>query len=179
VLAVFGSRSTLPDQLKPAFATERKIRLLHALQTLIYVAVIVLSRRSSPWGFGAGTFIAALWNYTNICVTSFVKDGLEQLSILIQKGHLNRPDLLVAVIGAGGHFLVIAACLAGFLRLRPSARQWGQFLGGGAIAIAYFVAIIITTGPQYIPLLKRCSGCSEWGVSHVALMHGLVGKCSW
>ena len=68
-----------------------KIRMLHALQALIYVAVIVLSRRSSAWGFGAGTFIAALWNYTNICLTSFVKDGLEQLSILIQKGHLKRP----------------------------------------------------------------------------------------
>ena len=135
-----------------------KIRMLHALQALIYVAVIVRSRRSSAWGFGAGAFIAALWNYTNICLTSFVKDGLEQLSILIQKGHLKRPDLLVAVIAAGGHFLLIAACLAGFLRVHPSARQWGRFVGGGAIAIAYFVAIIITTGPQHIPLVKRVFG---------------------
>jgi antibiotic biosynthesis monooxygenase (ABM) superfamily enzyme len=31
---------------------EPRIRLLHLLQALIYVAVIVLTRRGSAWGFG-------------------------------------------------------------------------------------------------------------------------------
>ncbi len=31
-----------------------QLRLLHILQALIYLAVIVLTRRNSPWGFGAG-----------------------------------------------------------------------------------------------------------------------------
>jgi hypothetical protein len=35
------------------------IRILHAFQTLIYIAVIVLTRRGSAWGFGAGCIIAA------------------------------------------------------------------------------------------------------------------------
>jgi hypothetical protein len=33
---------------------DRTIRVLHALQALIYVAVILLTRRSNSWGFGAG-----------------------------------------------------------------------------------------------------------------------------
>ena len=37
-----------------------KIRLLHTLQALIYFAVIVLTRRNSAWGFGAGCIIAAI-----------------------------------------------------------------------------------------------------------------------
>jgi hypothetical protein len=42
------------------------IWLLHTLQALIYVAVIVLARRNSAWGFGAGFTIALLWNSVNL-----------------------------------------------------------------------------------------------------------------
>lgn len=135
-----------------------KIRVLHALQTLIYVAVIVLARRGSAWGFGAGAFIAALWNYTNLFVTTFIKAGLEQLSILLHSGQLKRPDLLIAVVAAAGHFLLIAACLAGFLRSRPGPRELAQFFAGGVVAVVYFVAIIVWTGPQYVGLIKRVFG---------------------
>ncbi len=55
-------------------------------------------------------------------------------------------------------FLMIVACAAGFLRRRPNARQWGEFIGGGILAIGYFVLIIVTTGPQYIGILKRLVG---------------------
>ena len=131
------------------------IRLLHALQAMIYVAVIVLTRRDSAWGFGAGTVISALWNYGNIFFTTFFRGGLEQFGVLLRTGQLHRPDLLVAVIAVAGHFLLIVACLAGFLRLRPRAIQWGQFLAGGVLAVGYFMLIIVTTGPQYIPLMKQ------------------------
>lgn len=138
-----------------------RIRLLHTLQALIYVAVIVLARRRSSWGFGAGTAVGLFWNYTNLFVTNFIAAGLSQLWLLLTTGALRRPDLLVAVIAAGGHVLLVLGCLAGFLRRRPSAREWGKFLAGGVIAVAYFVAIIVTTGPQYIPLLRRVFGIAD------------------
>jgi len=132
-----------------------RIRLLHFLQALIYVAVIWLTRRNSAWGYGAGFFIAILWNYTNLFITTFVRGGLSQLALFLHTGHLHRPDLLVAVIAAGGHFLLIAACLVGMIYLRPRFVHWLQFLAGGALAVSYFVLIIYTTGPQYIPLVGR------------------------
>jgi hypothetical protein len=110
---------------------------------------------NQPVGFGAGCVIALFWNYINLFVTTFFKAGLQQLTILLQTGQLHRPDLLIAVIAVAGHFLLIIACLGGFLRTLPGGRAWGQFMAGGALAIGYFVAIIITTGPQYVGLLKR------------------------
>jgi hypothetical protein len=134
---------------------EPAIRLLHALQALIYVAVIVLTRRNNPWGFGIGCIIAAFWNYINLFVTDFIRAGLRQLTVLAHTGQVPRPDLLIALIAGGGHFLLIIACFAGFIRTRPKLQQWGQFLSGGILAIAYFVVIIVLTGRQYIGLLKR------------------------
>lgn len=131
---------------------DERIRVLHALQALIYVSVIVLTRRQSDWGYGAGFFIAALWNYTNLFVNTFFQAGMRQLVILLQTGRLERPDLLISVVAVSGHFLMIIACLAGFLRGR---RNWWQFVGGGITAVIYFVAIIYLTGSQYIGLLKR------------------------
>jgi hypothetical protein len=122
------------------------------------VAVIIMTRRGSSWAFGAGCVIAAFWNYINLFVTTFIRAGLEQLMTLVRTGQLQRPDLLVAVIAAAGHFLMIVACLVGFLRTGPNLRRWGQFLRGGVLAVAYLVAIIFTTGPQYIPLVKRVFG---------------------
>src|SRR5262245_18194053 len=69
-----------------------KIRVLHTLQALIYVAVILLTRRNSAWGFGAGCIVAAFWNYINLFITNFIKSGLQQLLILLQTGQLYRPD---------------------------------------------------------------------------------------
>jgi hypothetical protein len=132
-----------------------KIRVLHTLQALIYVAVIVSTRKDNAWAFGAGFFIAVLWNYTNLFVTTFIRAGMQELSILLRTGHLHRPDLLVAVVAAAGHFLLMAACLAGFLRMRPGMRRTGEFVAGGVLAVGYFALIIMTTGAQYVPLLKK------------------------
>lgn len=132
-----------------------KIRVLHVLQAIPYVTVIVMTRRNSAWAFGAGCFLAALWNYTNLFVTTFIAAGLHQFAAMFSTGRLPRPDLAIAVVAAGGHFLMILACLWGFLRTRPNSKQWLQFLAGGVLSIVYFIAIIFTTGPQYIPLVKR------------------------
>jgi hypothetical protein len=62
------------------------IRVLHVLQALIYIIVIVLTRKYNAWGFGAGCIIAVFWNYINLFVTTFVKAGLQQLSSLLRTG---------------------------------------------------------------------------------------------
>ena len=137
---------------------EPSIRVLHALQTLIYIAVVVLTRRKSPWGYGAGVVVSAFWNGVNLFITTFIRNGFDELIALLQTGRIARPDQLVAVIAATGHFVLIAACLAGFLETRPKAREWAKFVGGAVLAMAYLVAIVFTTGPQFIPLVRRTFG---------------------
>ena len=134
------------------------IRVLHVLQALIYVAVIAGTGRNRAWAFGAGCTISALWNTINLVLTTFIAAGAHELVCLVRTGRLERPDLLVAVIAAGGHALLFAACLVGFLRMRPAVRSWLAFAAGGIAAVGYFAAIIATTGPQYIGLLKRVFG---------------------
>ncbi|HWD98277.1 MAG TPA: hypothetical protein VG345_04555 [Bryobacteraceae bacterium] len=129
--------------------------MLHTLQSLIYIAVILYARRQHAWAYGAGCFIAAFWNYANLFATNFIAAGMQQVATLVRTGHLHRPDLFIAVIAAAGHFLLIAGCIAGFLRMRPGGKQYALFAGGGVLAIGYFALIIVTTGPQYIPLLRR------------------------
>lgn len=136
-------------------ALDPTIRLLHALQSLIYVAVVVLAGRNSPWGFGAGCFKSGFWNSANLFVTGFVLDGLEDLALLLKTGQLASPDLMIPVVAFTGNCLVFFACLVAFLRSPRERRSWFQFVAGGILAIAFFVLVIVTTAPQFISLLKH------------------------
>jgi hypothetical protein len=125
-----------------------QLRLLHALQAMIYLAVIVLALKASPWGFGAGVAIAAVWNGMSLFVTHLFQAGVEQFLSLARTGHVNRPDTLMVMIGGLGHFLLIIGCMTAFLQQRPGRRQWTQFFGGGLWSLAYFALIVVTVAPR-------------------------------
>ncbi len=126
-----------------------QLRLLHLLQALIYVAVIVLTRRNSAWGFGAGVVVPTAWNCLGLFITHLIQAGAGQFWLLLRTGHVSRPDTLAVLLGGVAHFLLIIACIAGFLQLRPGRKQWAQFFAGGLLAMAYFALIIVTTAPPH------------------------------
>jgi len=138
---------------------DRSIRVLHAFQALIYVAVVILALRRSAWGYGAGCIIAVFWNWTNIVYTTFIANGLRELAHALQTGRVGRPDQLIAVVAAAAHFVLIGSCLVGYFRIK-SRGSWEpvKFFAGGVIAVSYFAGIIILFGRQYIPLLRRTFG---------------------
>jgi hypothetical protein len=130
---------------------------LHLLQALIYVAVLVLTRRNSPWGYGIGVIVPTAWNSLNLFVTHLIQEGAVQFWslvgtgqfwFLLRTGHVNRPETMTVMVGGLAHFLIIVACMAGFLHLRPHGKQWGQFFGGGILALAYFALIIAIAAPR-------------------------------
>ena len=125
-----------------------RLRLLHVFQTLIYVAVMVLTRRNSPWGFGIGVIIPTAWNCLNLFVTHLFQKGAVQFWSLVRTGHVSRPETMMVMVGGVAHFLLIVACVAGFLQLRPRGKQCGQFFGGGILASAYFALIIAIAAPR-------------------------------
>jgi len=122
-----------------------RLRLLHALQALIYVAILLLTRRSSPWGFGIGTIVPAAWNCMNLFLTHLMQTGTEQLWSLLRTGHASRLVPITVAVGGLGHFVLILACLVGFLRLRPGLHQWLRFIAGGVLAMAYLALVIFLT----------------------------------
>ena len=125
-----------------------QFRLLHIFQALIYVAILLITRRNSPWGFGAGVVVPTAWNCLSLFITHLMQAGAAQLWSLLRTGHVSQPDALAVLLGGVAHFLLIAACIGGFLQLRPRLRQWGEFFGGGLAAMAYFALIIITMAPH-------------------------------
>lgn len=130
---------------------------LHLLQALIYLAVLVLTQRNNAWGYGIGVFVPTAWNCLNLFVTQLFQKGAVQFWSLIHSGQfwfllrtgqVSRPDTLIVMVGGAAHVLIIVPCVAGFLHLRPRGMQWGQFFGGGVLALAYFALIIAIAAPR-------------------------------
>jgi hypothetical protein len=137
ILALIGSAIVIPQ-----------LRLLHLLQALIYVAIIILAGRNSPWGFGIAVFISAAWNCLNLFVTHLFTAGAALLWSFICTGHLVRPDTVMVFIASLAHFLLIVACVIAFLRLRPGKKQWYHFFTGGLLVLVYMALIIIIAAPR-------------------------------
>lgn len=125
-----------------------QLRILHFFQALIYVAVFLLSRRNSPWGFGMGVLIAIAWNCLSLFVTHLFQVGAGQVWSLARTGHASQVVPMLLFCGGLAHFLLIPACIAGFLRLRPGIRQWGQFFAGGLLSVGYLFLIATASGPR-------------------------------
>jgi hypothetical protein len=156
---IFASSAAFIVILALAAVFDPSIRVLHVLEAFIYIAVMVLAGRRSAWGYGAGFTFAAFWNWMNLVHTTFIKNGVQELMRWTRTGQLRRPDLFIALPAATAHFVLIAACVAGYFFVRQrTVREAMKFWAAGLLAVAYFVVIIILTGPQYIPLLKRVFG---------------------
>src|SRR5262245_65288810 len=71
---------------------DASIRWLHFFQAWMYLATMVFTVRRSKWGHFIGISAAGLWDYANLVATSFFRNGLHELSLWIQTGHLHRAD---------------------------------------------------------------------------------------
>lgn len=129
-----------------AFVPE--LRVLHVFQALIYITIIILATRNSSWGFGAGVFISIIWNCLNLFITHLIQAGADQLISFIRTGHVTRPDTLMVFVGSIGHFILIVTCLVAFIKSIRDKTQWAQFFGGGFLAVAYLVLIVILAAPR-------------------------------
>ncbi|HEX4849570.1 MAG TPA: hypothetical protein VFV08_02135 [Puia sp.] len=125
-----------------------QLRILHLLQALIYVAIIILARRNSPWGLGIGVIISLFWNCLNLFVTHLFQAGAGQLASALHGRHITRPDTMMVFIGGMGHFILIFSCIAAFVKLKPARKQWLQFFVGGFLAVVYLIVIVMLVAPS-------------------------------
>ena len=135
---------------------EADIRRLHFFQAWMYVATLVLAFRRNRWGYFIGASAAALWDYTNIFATTFLFNGIEELSRWIHTGRLSRPDLLIAIPAWLSNFLVVAGCLWAYSRL-PAKRisDLGRFFIAFVLTTGFFALDMALFQPRYLGIFPR------------------------
>lgn len=124
-----------------------ELRLLHFLQALIYVVVVLLARRNSTWAFGAGFTIAAVWNCLETFGPHLMRAGAVMIWSFLQTGQVQHVETMMVPIGGIGHLILIVACLAAFSN-QTTKHKWWKFVGGGALALAYFALIVVIARPR-------------------------------
>ena len=130
-----------------------ELRLLHALQAIIYVAIVILARSNSMWAVGAGLAIAVVWNGHGLFVSHSMQRGMTVLWSLLQTGHLRElgPTPIVpmmVLLGGIAHFVLIGACLAVLFDRRIDDKTPWKMVAGGISVLAYFALIIIVSDPR-------------------------------
>jgi hypothetical protein len=124
------------------------LRILHSFQALIYVAVVVLARRNSAWGYGAGFAIAIVWNGMGLFITHLIQAGAAAFWLSLCTGHVERLVPMAVTLGGIGHFILILATILGVFRFNAETRKWWKFAGGGVLSIAYFALLVAFFRPH-------------------------------
>ena len=135
---------------------EADIRGLHFFQAWMYLATIVLGLRGNRWGYFIGLSAAGLWDYANIFATTFFFNGMQQLSHFFHTGHLDRPDLLIAVPAWFSNLLIVIGCLWAYSRLpRKSLGDVGRFVLTFVLTTGFFALDMALFQPRYLGLFPR------------------------
>jgi hypothetical protein len=134
---------------------EADIRWLHFFQAWMYLATMFLALRGNRSGYFIGISAAGLWDYTNLFVTTFFRNGLDQLAAWLNTGHLARPDLLISVPAWLANFMVICGCAWAYGRLREKPlSDLARFLVAFALTTSFFAADVAIFQPRYLPLFR-------------------------
>ena len=132
------------------------IRWLHFFQALMYLAAMWLSLRRNLWGYFIGLSAAGLWAYSNLFVSTFFVNGLQQLALWIRNGHLARPDLLIAVPAWLANLLVVIGCVWGYLQLRRKAvGDLGRFVVAFSLTTGFFALDMAVFQPRYLGMFPH------------------------
>jgi hypothetical protein len=123
-----------------------ELRLLHTFQALIYIAVLVLVRRNSAWGYGAGFAVAVAWNGIGLFVTHLIHAGAVAFWSSLRTGHVQQLVPMMVTLGGIGHSILIVAALFAVVGHNTEARKWWKFAGGGVLSVAYFAVLVVIFG---------------------------------
>jgi len=135
---------------------EADIRWLHFFQTWMYLATMALSLRRNRWGYFIGISAAGFWDYINLFVTTFFRNGLHWLSASLATRQIQHIDQIIAVPAWTGNFLVLVGCIWAYGRLaEKNPRDLVRFVVALTITTAFFATTVAVFQPRYLPLFRR------------------------
>ena len=134
---------------------EPDIRWLHFLQSWMYLLSLALLARGNKWGCYVGASAALFWDYVNVFVTTFFRNGLDQVHGLFQTGHVTRPDQLISVPAWFGNLAVILGAVLVYSAI--PRKQWSdarRMLLALVGTTAFFAGAVALAQPRYLPLFQ-------------------------
>lgn len=135
---------------------DRTIRVLHLFESVPYLAAAVLCVRSRKFGYALAFAAGAFWLWTAGTLTTFVRNGFERLAVLVTTGHLDRPDILIAVPAAIATAGLAVCGLWSYWRLPDKKwRDLGTFIVALMLVAAWFVGIFALFAPRYLGMFRR------------------------
>lgn len=120
------------------------IRALHVVQSLMYVAVILLAFRHNRWGYFLGASIAGFWNLTALFGSVLFVELLAAPS---------RPDLALQGLAWLANLIIVIGSILGYRRLAPAPNDASRFGLAFGASIAFLVAATAALAPGYLPNL--------------------------
>ncbi len=125
-----------------------ELRLLHFLQALIYVAVVILSRRNNVFALGAGFTIAVAWNCLEFFGPHLIHAGAVMFWSFLHTGQVQHLETLMVPIGGIGHFILMIACPTALIHQTTDTKKWWKFIAGGVLVLEYFALIVAIARPR-------------------------------
>ncbi len=152
---IVGGAAVFIAMLVVAAYWEASIRWLHFFQAWMYVAAIALSLRKNRWGYFVGFAAGFFWDYANLFVTTFFRNGLEEAQRWMSSGHLQRADLLIAVPAWFGNLALVAGCAWAYLPAKD--KRWSdvaRLAAAFAATMGFFALDMAIFQPQYLGLFR-------------------------
>ena len=135
---------------------DRTIRVLHVFESIPYTLTAVLCLRQRKWGYVLGAASGAFWLWMAGTLTTFVRNGFDRVAMLLRTGHVDRPDILMAVPAAAATTGLVLFSLWGYSRTRnKSWSDLGLFVVVTSAAAGFFLAIFAAFAPQYLGMFSR------------------------
>jgi hypothetical protein len=135
---------------------DSSIRWLHVFEALPYAAAPWLCRTKPKFGFILSFAAGIFWIWTAGFLTRFVRGGFERLITLVQTGHVDRPDILLAVPAFLGTLGMAVFALIGYSRLEnKKPKDFLVFLGAFIGILIFFIAISAAFTPRFLEIFDR------------------------
>jgi hypothetical protein len=134
---------------------DRTIRVLHLVESLPYGVAAILCLRRQKLGYILGATAGGFFLWMAGTLTTFIRNGFERIPILLCTGHVDRPDVLIAVPAAITTTGLVLFSLWGYSRLEnKSSIDVGLFIAATCLVAAFFVAIFAAFAPGYLAIFK-------------------------
>lgn len=134
------------------------IRVLHFFEAFPYLLAAILCLRHIRSGYAFGMVSGGFWLWTAGFLTTFIRNGFEQLGILLRTGSVHRADILIAVPAALATAGLVIFSAIGYARIPKKSSRDHRLLVLAVVTVPlFFILIFAVFAPRYLAMFPFVS----------------------